>query len=576
MSAPDGRFLPGWIRPTAYRALRTARKVPLTPRAQRAVAERVFDRRLVPNDTAREQVVRLFESRARHAGRGQDAQRRLLHHTLGLGRRLNRLGKRTDAVRVYRAGERGLTDPRDRLLVVVQRTAVELRQGIVPADLWDRIRDLLAVADEHLGTGDVESAGARLVEAYNLAFNRVHHFEDRMSPLAQDPDAFLAPFRASATHQAVERPSGHPRPPQEERAGRPHRLLVTTFMNWNFADDLVEDYRATPGVQVRTLDLMSIPDGPWRAQPLDIVRNRLRQQVGSPGLEPPAEVREAFDWADTVFVEWGHRALPWVSMLPGLRARVVARVHSYEAFTPMPLSTDWSGVDDVIFVSPHIRALVEASVPEICAVRRHTIANRNLLDEFRRPKLPGAELVLGLVGWNNVTKDPAWALDVLEELRRTDDRYRLRLLGHDFDQANLTGPARTYRAALEERFVALGDAVERPGFTDDVPQALRGIGVILSTSRREGTHEGLIQGAASGSLPVVRNWPYVAKWGGPGTLYPAEWIVETPAEAAALILRAAVGGGVGRPAADAAEWARTHYDWSVVRPRLDEVLLGPR
>ncbi|MBD3784559.1 MAG: hypothetical protein IE926_16690, partial [Micrococcales bacterium] len=557
-------------------ARRVVRGVPRSPAQARTTAERVLDRRIVPDDGRREALLRTFEARARLVTPAARDQAALTRQALGLGRRLARLGRPEAAIRVYTAGEAALRRPDQRLLLTVQRAALELRRGVVPDDLWDRLRDLLDLADRTLAAGDPDTAGARLQEAYNLAFHRTHHFEDRMSPLAADPDAFLAPFRASSAARTAETPTGRTRPTAAPVAGRPHRLLVTTFMNWNFVGDIVEDYRATPGVEVRTLDLQQIPDGPWRAQPVDLVKDRLRQATGGPDLDPPAEVREAFDWADTVFVEWAHRSLPWVSMLPDLAARVVVRMHSYEAFTPMPLHTDWSGVDDLVFVSPHIRALVEASVPAVRGVRRHTIANRNLLDTYVRPKLPGAEHVLGLVGWNNVTKDPAWALDVLDELRRHDDRYRLRLLGHDFTAANLTEPARRYRDDLHARIDALGDAVERPGFTDDVPEALRGIGVILSTSRREGTHEGLVQGAASGSLPVVRNWPYVARWGGPASLYPDAWVVETPAEAAALVLEAAAAGRVGSPSADTAEWARTHYDWSVVRPRLDEVLLGPR
>lgn len=574
------RYVPASLRPRAHQASRTLRRaagaVPRSPAQGRASAERVLDRRIVPDEQRRALLLRAFEARARLATGSARDQASITRQALGLGRRLTRLGHPAAAVRVYTAGEAALREPSQRLLLTVQRTALELRRGEVPADLWERLADLLALADRHLDAGDTDTAGTRLQEAYNLAFHRTLHFEDRMSPLAADPDAFLAPLRASAAHRAVETLTPRERPTATSGAGRPHRLLVTTFMNWNFLGGILDDYRATPGVEVRTLDLQQIPDGPWRAQPVDLVKDRLRQTRSGPPLEPPAEVREAFDWADTVFVEWGHRALSWVSMLPEVSARVVVRVHSYEAFTPMPLHTDWAGVDDVVFVSPHIRALVEAAVPGIHAVRRHTIVNRNLLDTFARPKLPGAEHVLGLIGWNNVTKDPAWALDVLEALHRHDDRYRLRLLGNEFDRTNVTGASAAYRATLMRRIEAFGPAVERPGFTDDVPEALRGIGVILSTSRREGTHEGLAQGAASGALPVVRNWPYVARWGGPASLYPQSWVVETPDAAAARILDLAGSGRLGSASSDAAEWVRTQYDWSVVRPRLDEVLLGPR
>jgi glycosyltransferase involved in cell wall biosynthesis len=196
-----------------------------------------------------------------------------------------------------------------------------------------------------------------------------------------------------------------------------------------------------------------------------------------------------------------------------------------------------------------------------------------VLDPYRLPKHPDAAYTLGLVGWNNVTKDPAWALDLLEALRAKDDRWTLRLVGHNFPLSNLTGPATAYRDDLMRRIEALGDAVQRPGFTDDVPEALRHIGVILSSSRREGTHEGLIQGVASGAFPVVRDWPYVARWGGARTLFPDEWVVQTPQEGADRIVAAMAQGPIGAQGEALAEWTIARYDWSVVRPQLDALLL---
>lgn len=567
------------LRPAARRLRKGAAKVkalPTRPSQLRARAETVLDQKVIPNDQRRAALLAGFRVRAGAARALPGDQLRLTNTALGLGRRLTRRGQIDAAVEVYAVGEAVLRDPGPRLLLTVQRTALELRQGKVPQDLWDRIRDLLSAADHALSSGDVDTAGTRLQEAFNLAFHRTLHFEDQKSPLATDPDAFLAPFRASTTYRLACRPTGVTRPGAGPSTGRPHRLLITTFMNWNFVGDIAKDYESTGGVEVRKLDLKEIPDGPWRAQPVDLVKDRLRQAQGGAGIEPPPEVREAFDWADTVFVEWGHRALPWVSMLAGVEARVVARLHSYEAFTPMPMHTNWSGVDDMVFVSPHIRALVEASVPEMGRhTRLHTIPNRNVLTPFRLPKHPEAAFTLGLVGWNNVTKDPAWALDLLDELRRHDERWRLRLVGHNFPLTNLTGPATAYREALMARIEAFGDAVERPGFTDDVPEALRHIGVIVSSSRREGTHEGLIQGVASGAYPVVRDWPYVSRWGGPRTLFPDDWVVESPADAADKLLAMSERDSLGEEAQALAQWTAEHYDWSVVRPRLDDLLLTP-
>ena len=321
------------------------------------------------------------------------------------------------------------------------------------------------------------------------------------------------------------------------------------------------------------MDLRTIPDGPWRATPVDLVANRLRQADGLP-MTVPEEAREAFDWADTVFVEWGHRAMVWTSMLPGLEAKVVARLHSYEAFTPFPFLTDWSGIDDLVFVSGHIRALTEAGVPGVTqGPRVHTIANRNVLADYQQPKRNGAERTLALIGWGQIVKDPMWALDVLEELHKVDPAWRIRLVGGEFaPDDRLTQSAREYRDRLMARIAGLGGSVLMPGYTNDVPHSLRRAGVILSSSLREGTHEALIQGAASGALPVVRNWPFVERWGGAHTMFPSDWVVTTPAQAARRILDAAQGDLFAHTG-ETADWVMEHYDWSVVGPSLLALLV---
>jgi hypothetical protein len=127
-----------------------------------------------------------------------------------------------------------------------------------------------------------------------------------------------------------------------------------------------------------------------------------------------------------------------------------------------------------------------------------------------------------------------------------------------------------YRDELERRLTTLGDAVQRPGHIDDVADELRRIGVIVSSSRREGTHEGLLQGAASGAFPIVRNWPYVRRWGGAATIVPEAWVDDTAAQAAERLLATP---DVSEAATTTAEWVVKNYDWSVVRPALDALLL---
>ena len=76
-------------------------------------------------------------------------------------------------------------------------------------------------------------------------------------------------------------------------------------------------------------------------------------------------------------------------------------------------------------------------------------------------------------------------------------------------------------------------------------------------------------------MPVVRDWPIFAPYGGARVLFPASWVVDTPEQAAAAVLRATADEETWRRAGqEASELALTSFDWSAVRPGFDRLLLG--
>jgi hypothetical protein len=105
---------------------------------------------------------------------------------------------------------------------------------------------------------------------------------------------------------------------------------------------------------------------------------------------------------------------------------------------------------------------------------------------------------------------------------------------------------------------------------------LTGVGVILSSSVREGCHVGLMEGAAAGAVPVVRDWPFVA--GRPHstrTLFPEHWIVTTPQQAAERILDVTASEEIRAEAGrEASRYALSTWDWETVRSDYDRLLLG--
>jgi glycosyltransferase involved in cell wall biosynthesis len=206
------------------------------------------------------------------------------------------------------------------------------------------------------------------------------------------------------------------------------------------------------------------------------------------------------------------------------------------------------------------------------------VSNAVRLERYRLPKTPDARFTLGLVGLSAIAKDPLWAFEVLRELRKRDERYSLALIGSDLD-GSPTPTARAYekRYLRELEELTAQGAVRKVGQTDDVPGALADVGVILSSSVRESFHLGLVEGAASGAVPVVRDWPFFAgRPAGAHSIFPAEWIVASPAEAADRVLAQTASEETWRKAGEqASDHALMTWDWPVTQQQYDRLFQQP-
>ncbi|MFB8025141.1 hypothetical protein ACFQ6U_07255 [Streptomyces sp. NPDC056465] len=475
------------------------------------------------------------------------------------------------------AGHR-IQDSRTRADVLTAGAEARLNLGYVPRHLTQAYAAELACADEHHKAGRRKEAAASAAKALILAFHRVAHLDGLTSPLATEPARFTAPLRRSRVMRALRAPRGRKVPAAAPPSDRPLRLLFLHSANDNFLPVILDRYRRQPDVEVRVLNTAADPVTAPLAKGMG---RMIACGIGvRSGYEKQAEeaLRPHLDWADVVFVDWCTAAAAFLTLVDPGSARVVLRLHSFEALSYWPHLVDFSRVDDLVFVSEHLRDLALAALPglrEPGAPATHVIDNAVDLTPFPLPKKPDARFTLGLVGVGQVAKDPRWALEVLRILRQKDERYRLRLIGGAMNPE--AGPAlgryHSAFAAELEPLTAAG-AVHVSGHTEDVATELTEVGLILSTSVRESWHLGLVEGAASGAVPVVRDWPFFAdKLHGAHSLFPGAWVVSTPAEAAARIL--AVNDtedtwlAAGR---EASEQAISTWDWGTVGPLFDALL----
>jgi glycosyltransferase involved in cell wall biosynthesis len=244
--------------------------------------------------------------------------------------------------------------------------------------------------------------------------------------------------------------------------------------------------------------------------------------------------RAILEQASVIFCEWCLGNAAWYSHNKLPDQRLVVRLHRMEVYTDHPAAVDIDNVDQVVCVSQHIAdEAIERfgwDPAKLCV-----IPNSVDVDRFRLAKRDDARFTLAMIGYVPHRKRLDRALDLLEELRRKEPRFRLLLIGQppsEFDWVFRTPEEveffRNAFARVEESDLLRG-AVEFLPFSDDLPDLFQRVGFVLSTSESEGHQVALAEGAASGAVPVILDRPGVADQ------YSSRWIHQTPAGAAAAV-----------------------------------------
>jgi glycosyltransferase involved in cell wall biosynthesis len=445
---------------------------------------------------------------------------------------------------------------------------IQLNAGLNPPALRKIITSNLSLADEQLRAGRPGAAAVWLARAAGIAFHRTIQFDTASPELASSPNEYLAPFRSSTTFCRLT-PTAPPKA-REQKTAPQEKILFISFKNWNFLDGIINQLG---DCQHRRLDLADIAGVPL--SPLQLLRSRLTSvDTSSPWY---STLQENIEWADTVWVEWGQRAAVVLSLLDTSTARVIVRIHSFEAFSIFPHLINWESIDDVIVVSPHMEKFCRSLLPQLSTphhVPIHSLPNFMQLSHLSRPKTEAAKHTLGMVGWGNITKDPIWTLELLSQLRSSEKEWCLRLIGRALDPS--LSPANAQYFARFNQYIDehdLRSSIEYIDFTNDLAAELQNVGVIVSSSIRESFHAGFVEGAASGCIPVVRDWPAFAQFGGPETLFPAEWIAVDPAQAHDRVM-SLCSSAANRESASrgASQFSIDQFDWSHVYQQYQQFI----
>ncbi|MET0304824.1 MAG: glycosyltransferase [Solirubrobacterales bacterium] len=284
----------------------------------------------------------------------------------------------------------------------------------------------------------------------------------------------------------------------------------------------------------------------------------------------------ALAWADVVHCEWCLGNAVWYSRNKRPGQRLVVRFHRMELDTDYPGEVDLAQVDAMVFVAGHVlERACERWGWDPGDPRFEVIPNCVDPDPLQLPKLPGAQFCLAAIGYVPRLKRIDRALDLLELLRRENQRYCLVVKGREpWEHAWMAGrdDDRAYYEAISERLErtpSLRGAVSFEPFGDDVPAFLQQAGWILSTSEVEGHSVALAEAMTSGAVPVVIERP------GASEQYEERWVHGDAAAAAKAIL-ATEARGEAAAEGEAARRFAERWSWERLGPAWDELLLTGR
>lgn len=431
-----------------------------------------------------------------------------------------------------------------------------LDNGCLPSGWSSACQEVMARADRLMTLGAVDHSLFLIEHTIEVLLHPEAQANVADPPLIRNPKALLSPLTGSTVWRALTAPIQRPvrpHPPVVDLGERKPSVLVLPGAYPKFSTVVQAALGGYADTEVLRLTDFAPHYGSTNPS-LSLLAVRNAAALGEQ-LEISGDIVEAFQGRDIVFADWADKGAMLASLLAPKDARLIIRFHGVDSLSVWQFLIDWSRVTDVVFVSEHLRRTVLGHLgDQLAGVRQHVMGNAVDVARFQgTPSSSAARRTLGLVGWGQRVKDPLWALDVLADLRADDPSWQLKLIGADFPSRPNRVSERAYATAFRERALQpdVRSAITYVGYTSQLPYHLADVGFALSTSLRESWHIGVAEIVASGAVPVIRDWPVYRDHGGAGSLFPRDWVVQTPEEAAARI-RAHADRNIWQVAADRA------------------------
>jgi glycosyltransferase involved in cell wall biosynthesis len=264
---------------------------------------------------------------------------------------------------------------------------------------------------------------------------------------------------------------------------------------------------------------------PWKNKFTDLYFKYFQKNNNVQLVNPQSnkDLIQVIQWADLVWSQWSNEPLINISK-QNFKATLVTHIHSYEILMPQLIkNVEWNRVDGIIFVSDHIRENANRLwSQEIKNVTQTTIYNSVDLSEYPfRYVLPGKNI--GYVGYINHKKGVGLLLQCIKAIVDFDPEYNFHIAG-SFQETRFE----VYMRHMIEQ-MGIKDKIVFHGWVENIPDWLKTMNYIISTSPWEGCPMNVIEAMACGIKPLIHNWQ------GAKDLFPEKYVFNTVDECLSII-----------------------------------------
>ena len=226
-------------------------------------------------------------------------------------------------------------------------------------------------------------------------------------------------------------------------------------------------------------------------------------------------------WADLLWFDFCDANIVEATRMAGWEQQLICRVHGFEAYdTSIAEKVNWESVDELIFVSEHLKNDFLKRFPKAEAANSHVIPNGIDLSKWKQKNRSHGKR-FGYAGYLKAGKNVSSLLGILNEL---PNDYILKIVGEwQCDKEQKFFEHLTTRLALSER-------VSIEPWQDDMDRWYEGIDYLVSASISESFSYVIGEAMAKGIKPILIDRP------GAEAIWGEEFLFRSVEEAAAMIM----------------------------------------